>query len=484
MVPGYLIQDDGGALDRLLEDVALLQNLGVKLCLVVGATASIDKVLKQMGEETEFVDGYRITTASAMQAVRQAAGATRIEIESKLSKFFPAGSARRHGYNRNSSKRDSSSAGARMKNGSTPPQMSMNHQRPPVQVVSGNFVMAKYKGVVGGVNYEFTGEVKNVWADAILQHMDQNQVVIVNNLGYTESGDVLSCISFEVARRVSQALKADKLIIYHGEKIAQLNLPAWIGLSDDSFVWLSSSVSSDDDLDLVSKTRDLSNAKTGDRIIVDSNVPELSLAIQVCEEGVPRTHLINASTDGALFLELYTRDGLGTMVSMDLYEGMRSASPRDYDNLLKLLKPMESAGTLIQRSKEEIKEEIENFTVIEREGRLIGCCLLKKIDKSVGEIAAFVVHEQFRTEHRGDALLDYVEQKARNTGLKTLILLTTRTGDWFAARGFKRKGTAHLAHGILPEERLSSIDPDRKSMLFVKVLDTRTVGPPGSRIGF
>ncbi len=101
MVPGYLIQDEEeeGVLDRLLQDVALLQNLGVKICLVVGATASIDKVLGQMGEQTDFVDGYRVTTAAALKAVRQAAGATRIDIESKLSKFFPVGTTRRHGYN-------------------------------------------------------------------------------------------------------------------------------------------------------------------------------------------------------------------------------------------------------------------------------------------------------------------------------------------------------------------------------------------------
>ena len=206
------------------------------------------------------------------------------------------------------------------------------------------------------------------------------------------------------------------------------------------------------------------------QVQVDSNVAELSLAIQVCREGVPRTHLINAYTDGALFLELYTRDGLGTMVSKDLYEGMRPAAISDLDQLVRLLRPMEKVGTLIERSEEEVRVNIENFTVIEREGRLIGCSLLKDIGDHIGEISAFVVQEEFRTEHRGDALLDFVEQRARNSGFKMLALLTTRTGDWFSARGFENKGAAHAAHGVLPRERISLVNPKRDSMLLCQYL--------------
>lgn len=220
----------------------MLQNLGVRLCLVLGATASIDKVLRQMGETeegTKFVDGYRITSAVALQAVRQAAGSMRIEIESRLSKFFPAGSARRHGYNQQRANlHHLGSSPHSMANQGPPGQPSNGALKPPVQVVSGNFVMARHKGVVNGVNFEFTGEVRNIWSDAIQQHIDRGQVVVVDNLGYTERGQVLNCSSFEVARRVSQALEADKLIVYHGEQIAKLNLPAWIGLSDDnSYIW-------------------------------------------------------------------------------------------------------------------------------------------------------------------------------------------------------------------------------------------------------
>ena len=96
-----------------------------------------------------------------------------------------------------------------------------------------------------------------------------------------------------------------------------------------------------------------------------------------------------------------------------------------------------------------------------------------------------MVHEDFRTEHRGDALLDYVEQRARHLGLTTVVLLTTRTGDWFSARGFETKGAAHMAHAVLPKERIAAIDPKRESILFVKNLDpSGAIGPPGSRIGY
>lgn len=132
-------------------------------------------------------------------------------------------------------------------------------------------------------------------------------------------------------------------------------------------------------------------SKSGE--IVNNNVAELSLAIQVCREGVPRTHLINAYTDGSLFLELYTRDGYGTMVSKDLYEGMRPADSGDLDPLKRLLRPMVMAGTLIERTDAEIEQDIANFTVIEREGRVIGCALLRDIGGGVGEISGEFAHE-------------------------------------------------------------------------------------------
>jgi amino-acid N-acetyltransferase len=167
-----------------------------------------------------------------------------------------------------------------------------------------------------------------------------------------------------------------------------------------------------------------------------------------------------------------------------MYEGMRQAVVSDVKGLKELVRPLEKVGTLIERSEEEIRDDIRSFTVVEREGKIIGCCLLKLLGNGMGEVSAFVVQEQFRTEHRGDALLDYVEQKAKSMGMKGLVLLTTRTGDWFVARGFERRGTAHLAHLVLPPERISTIDPQRKSILFVKVLDAEMIGPPGSRIGY
>ena len=207
--------------------------------------------------------------------------------------------------------------------------------------------------------------------------------------------------------------------------------------------------------------------------------------MDVCREGVPRTHLIDATLDGSLFLELYTRDGVGTMVSKDLYEGMRAATLQDVAPIMRVLKPLEDAGTLKPRTFPEVENSIGDFTIIEREGKVIGCCCLRKIADAVAEITAFAVHENYRTEHRGDALLDFVEQRARAMDIRTLLLLTTRTGDWFKAREFEERGPAYQ-NAIIPAHRRGAIDPKRKSILFVKELEPRTsrLEPPGSRIGF
>ena len=205
-VPGYIVAD-ARMLDAILADVTLLHGLGARIVLVAGASAAISDGLRREGLSEHFVSGYRVTDAAALAVAKQVAGATRIEIESKLSKAVPVGTARRHGYGANS-------------------------PRPFLEVVSGNFVIAKRRGVVHGVDFEHTGDVRGVWEQALTDHLAQGHLVMLNNLGYTDSGEVLNCNCHDVARAACKALAADKLLVYHGQAISKLGLPAWIRLSE------------------------------------------------------------------------------------------------------------------------------------------------------------------------------------------------------------------------------------------------------------
>lgn len=67
-----------------------------------------------------------------------------------------------------------------------------------------------------------------------------------------------------------------------------------------------------------------------------------------------------------------------------------------------------------------------------------------------GELAAFCVHPSYRGSGRGDSLLDYVEQDARLKGIRRLVLLTTRTADWFEQRDFVMDDYAHRRSDCMP----------------------------------
>nr|QKY14864.1 n-acetylglutamate synthase (NAGS) [Polytomella parva] len=218
----------------------------------------------------------------------------------------------------------------------------------------------------------------------------------------------------------------------------------------------------------------------------------VSTCVIACSKGIRRAHLLDARSDGGLLLELYCRDGVGTMISADFYEGIRRARYADLYGIQQLLEPLERDGILVRRSREALIELLPNFTVIERDNRILGCALLLELGKSpdgasVAELGAFCVDQEFRGTGRGDSLLDYVEQGARQNNIKRLVLLTTRTADWFEQRDFRWNGAAYASTGLLPEPRRAKIDSARNSQLYVKELAATEDGAnlaPGKRIGF
>ena len=216
----------------------------------------------------------------------------------------------------------------------------------------------------------------------------------------------------------------------------------------------------------------------------------VSVSVVACCRGVRRAHLVDARADGGLLLELYSRDGVGTMISADFYEGIRRARATDVDGIQALLAPLEREGVLVKRSKEELAELVANFTVLDREARILGCALLLPLGTTpdgarVAELGAFCVDAAFRGTGRGDSLLDYVEQEARARGVTRVVLLTTRTADWFVQRDFLPAGAA-AASALLPEARRARVNAARNSQLYVKeiVPSEGPIAAPGKRIGF
>lgn len=386
---GEAVEHDSFA--HLVHDIALLNSLGVRIVLVHGARPQIEKQLTALNIKSEFTDNMRITLGKNMFAVEQAVGQVRMSIEAQLSTGLP----------------NTPMSGASLR------------------VVSGNFVTAQPYGIHNGIDYCLTGNVRNVDAQAIDQHLQNHNVVLISPIGYSPTGELFNLRAEDVATETAIALNADKLIFVmenngvtdcNGNLLAHLNLP-------QAKNWLSKHGAKKDTLTF--KNTDIETQK------------HLHNAAQACRGGVRRVHLLSRQIDGALLLELYTRDGIGTLVTAENYEGLRTASIDDIGGIMELITPLEQQGILVKRSREQLELDIKNFTVIERDGMIIACAAMFSFaDTSAAELACLAVHKDYQVHGRGDDLMQHIEWQARKKHLKELFTLTTQTMHWFIERGF------------------------------------------------
>jgi amino-acid N-acetyltransferase len=398
-------------LRTLLYDVALLHSLGVRVVLVAGARPQIDEALARRGLEPRFEGGLRVTDEVALECVKEAVGATRVELEALLSMGLP----------------NSPMAGARLR------------------VATGNFVMAQPVGVVDGVDYQYTGKPRRIDADAIRQRLDDGAIVVLTPIGYSATGEAFNISSHDVAAAAATAIGADKLIgLLEGEGVLDAE-----GLPP-------SQLSPHEAEQVLRSGRDLGHD-------VERH---LAASIQACRGGVPRAHLVARQSDGSLLRELFTRDGVGTMVTSETFEGVRPAAQNDVGGILELIEPLEAQGTLVRRSQEMLENDFDRFTVIERDGMVVACAALYAYpDDSIAELACLVVHPEYRTSGRGDQLLHYLERQCAAQRLRGLFVLTTQTSHWFRERGFE-----NCELGDLPEARRSAYDQGRRSKILLKPL--------------
>ena len=166
-----------------------------------------------------------------------------------------------------------------------------------------------------------------------------------------------------------------------------------------------------------------------------------------------------------MLTELFTRDGGGTLVTQEPFEKIRRAHIDDVAGLLDLLRPLEQAGILVRRSREVLETEIDQFTLIERDGMIIGCAALYPLDEQSAELACVAIHPDYRHGGRGDQLLEHIEAEARRRSLTRLFVLTTRTAHWFRERGFEPSSVERL-----PQQRAQLYNYQRNSKVFEKNL--------------
>ena len=188
--------------------------------------------------------------------------------------------------------------------------------------------------------------------------------------------------------------------------------------------------------------------------------------VRALELGVTRAHLL-PPTPGALIQELYTTDGIGTLISRDVYDGIRLAQASDIPNILDLIAPLEAAGVLVKRQPEVLARDVHMgyYYVYTRDNTLLACAQLKRYSSEHAELGCLVVAPGYRRQGCGDAMLGFLERTAVAAGLRHVFALSTHTMQWFMERGFSQ-----VPLEALPERRIAIFNHERNSKIYMKEL--------------
>ncbi len=407
-----------GKLNTFVQDLAILHAMGIKLVLVHGFRPQVTEQLAAKGHVSRFHRGIRVTDAVALDAAQEAAGQLRFEIEAAFSQGLP----------------------------NTPMANAT------VRVVSGNFLTARPVGIVDGIDFIHSGLVRRVDSAAIRRAIESGALVLLSPFGFSPTGEAFNLTMEDVATATAIALQADKLVF-------MCELP---GIHENP-----------DDADSAIDTElALADAKRLLAALPPPTLPTepafyLQHCVKACEGGVERSHILPFAADGALLLEVFTHDGIGTMVVDEKLESLREATSDDVGGILQLIEPFERDGTLVRRERNEIERDVDFYSVVEHDGIIFGCAALYPYPEArTAEMAALTVSPLSQGQGDGERLLKRVEQRARAAGFDSLFVLTTRTMHWFIKRGF-----APVDPDWLPEARKRKYNWDRRSQVLVKKLN-------------
>jgi len=397
--------------NNLIHDIALLNALGIKIIVTYNAMSGIETQLKIRNHQLKYSKGIPITDEIVLDCAKRAIGEYRLNIEASFSTNLP----------------------------NTP----MTNSK--VRVVSGNFVKAKPLGVYDSVDFNKTGVVRKIDTDNIIKILESGAIVLIPPLGFSETGDAFNLSCDQLAVSIASELKSEKLIF----TIDKDFLPK---KNDSKFCEIS---------------HEKINYILNESVLHEGSARLISQSTIANENGVERVHLIPLDDDGEILLELFTHDGIGTMLVKDKLDFVRSATLDDVSSILSLIEPFEKDGTLSSRSKLLIERDIKNFSVLEHDGIIYGCAGLYEFpEEKIGEIACLIISSNYQEKGEGKKLLNYIEKIAKSKKLKKLFALTTRTEHWFLKNQFKEAKPNQL-----PKQKINKLTKNRNSKILIKILD-------------
>jgi amino-acid N-acetyltransferase len=389
---------------NILLDVAVLRSLNIRVVLVHGASVQIKALAERQSVEPSDLDGTGVTNAPTLQLAMDAANRLTHEILEGLS-----ANDLRAAYT--------------------------------------NAIVAHPVGIIHGVDHLFTGKVERVDTELLQTLLSQGIIPVVPPLGFDGDGRTYRTNSDGIAVAVAEALRATKLIFitaqdglrYNDELIRQM---------------------------LAGELQKLVQSAGGG--FAPEMLSKAHYAALACAGGVQRVHLINGRDDEGLLAEVFSNEGIGTLIYANEYEHIRPAKKKDIRAIQMLTRKAVDAGELVRRTRAEIERNLSDYYIFEIDKNPVACVALHIYPaQHKGELASLYVEPSYENQGIGRKLIQFIENKARETGLGELITLSTQTFTYFQSKG----GFTEGALDDLPPDRREKYDQSgRNSKILVKKL--------------
>jgi amino-acid N-acetyltransferase len=388
----------------LLLDVALLWSLNIRIVLVHGAAAQIRALAEERHVKASDFDGAGVTDAPTLDLAVSAATRLTHEILQGLS---------------------------------------ANDLR----AACTNGIIAHPVGIIQGVDHLFTGKVERVNVDLLQSLLTQGVIPVISPLGFDGDGKTYRVNSDGVAVAVAEQLRAIKLVfvtsqdglIYRGEPIRQMLVGALGKIVQHESAALAPEM--------------LSRAQH---------------AIAACNAGVPRVHVINGTLDEGLLGEVFSNHGLGTLIYANEYEHIRAAKKKDVRAIQMLTRQAVEADELVKRTRATIEKSLGDYFIFEIDKNPLACVALHVYpEENQGELACLYVSSSHENQGIGRKLIQYVEDRARELGLRELLVLSTQAFTYFQSKGGFLEGTPD---NLPPARREKYEQSGRNSKVLVKQL--------------
>ncbi len=381
------------------KDISLLHEAGLKVVLIPGARTRIDQVLASENISWTYKNNIRIISDSAMPLIKMAA----FDVSNTLMTRLAANN---------------------------------------ITAVIGNWVRARAKGVLDGLDFGSAGEIERLDTNSVSRVLDDGFIPIFPCIGWSSTGKPYNISSAELAQQVAVELKADKLFFVMGQNGI---------LQKDGQILPAMNIS-----ELEEYIAELEK-NSGDPQLLNI----LSLAKNACQKGVNRTHILDGNLDGVLLTEIFSGLGSGTMIYTSNYGKIRELQQSDIPSLLALMRPFVASGKLLPRSEADIASSLKDYVVYEFDDGIRACAALHKYDDGQYEIAAVAVDEAFGHMGIGPSLVEYLVKKAKAEGAESVFIMTTQAADWFEKIGFKGDSLDSL-----PQARRAKWTPERNSKVY------------------